>query len=283
MIYTVKKNIANKNNYGGKRSVSSIKYIVVHFTANDGDTDEANGNYFKNNVVKTSAHYFIDGDSVTQSVPDGYIAYAVGGGKYSDCYTTGGGKLYGIATNSNTLNFELCDTKRDGKIMATEKTLDNAAEFISKKMKEYNVDIDHVIRHFDVNGKHCPAYFMVQKEWDKFKDRILEKSIRFKKPSSTWVRNVQKKLGATVDGIPGPETLSKTIKLSKWTNAKHPVVVQVQNRLNSLGYTCGKADGIYGDKTEAAVKKLQKAAKITPAEGWLGKGQVTWEVLLGLK
>ncbi len=283
MTYTVKKNIANKNNYGGKRSVSSIKYIVVHFTANDGDTDEANGNYFKNNVVKTSAHYFIDDDSVTQSVPDGYIAYAVGGGKYSDCYTTGGGKLYGIATNSNTLNFELCDTKRDGKIMATEKTLDNAAEFISKKMKEYNVDIDHVIRHFDVNGKHCPAYFMVQKEWDKFKDRILEKSIRFKKPSSTWVRNVQKKLGATVDGIPGPETLSKTIKLSKWTNAKHPVVVQVQNRLNSLGYTCGKADGIYGDKTEAAVKKLQKAAKITPAEGWLGKGQVTWEVLLGLK
>ncbi len=283
MTYTVKKNIANKNNYGGKRSVSSIKYIVVHFTANDGDTDEANGNYFENNVVKTSAHYFIDDDSVTQSVPDGYIAYAVGGGKYSDCYTTGGGKLYGIATNSNTLNFELCDTKRDGKIMATEKTLDNAAEFISKKMKEYNVDIDHVIRHFDVNGKHCPAYFMVQKEWDKFKDRILEKSIRFKKPSSTWVRNVQKKLGATVDGIPGPETLSKTIKLSKWTNAKHPVVVQVQNRLNSLGYTCGKADGIYGDKTEAAVKKLQKAAKITPAEGWLGKGQVTWEVLLGLK
>lgn len=283
MTYTVKKNIANKNNYGGKRSVSSIKYIVVHFTANDGDTDEANGNYFKNNVVKTSAHYFIDDDSVTQSVPDGYIAYAVGGGKYSDCYTTGGGKLYGIATNSNTLNFELCDTKRDGKIMATEKTLDNAAEFISKKMKEYNVDIDHVIRHFDVNGKHCPAYFMVQKEWDKFKDRILEKSIRFKKPSSTWVRNVQKKLGATVDGIPGPETLSKTIKLSKWTNAKHPVVVQIQNRLNSLGYTCGKADGIYGDKTEAAVKKLQKAAKITPAEGWLGKGQVTWEVLLGLK
>ncbi|MBS4932957.1 MAG: N-acetylmuramoyl-L-alanine amidase [Clostridiales bacterium] len=282
MIYTVKKNIANKNNYGGKRSVSSIKYIVVHFTANDGDTDEANGNYFKNNVVKTSAHYFIDDDSVTQSVPDGYIAYAVGGGKYSDCYTTGGGKLYGIATNSNTLNFELCDTKRDGKIMATEKTLDNAAEFISKKMKEYNVDIDHVIRHFDVNGKHCPAYFMVQKEWDKFKDRILEKSIRFKKPSSTWVRNVQKKLGATVDGIPGPETLSKTIKLSKWTNAKHPVVVQVQNRLNSLGYTCGKADGIYGDKTEAAVKKLQKDIGIKE-EGWIGKGQTTWKVLLGLK
>ena len=28
---------ANPKNYGGKRSLSSIKYIVIHYTANDGD------------------------------------------------------------------------------------------------------------------------------------------------------------------------------------------------------------------------------------------------------
>lgn len=50
---------ANPKNYGGKRSLSSIKYIVIHYTVNDGDTDEANAKYFHNNVVKASAHYFV--------------------------------------------------------------------------------------------------------------------------------------------------------------------------------------------------------------------------------
>lgn len=172
MSYVMKTNLANPKNYGGKRSTSKIKYIVYHFTANDGDTDESNSNYFKNNVVNASAHYFVDDDSVTQSVPDNYVAWSVGGNKYSDCDKTGGGKLYRIATNDNTISIEMCDTKRDGKIAATEATLENAASLGKKLMKKYNIDVDHVIRHFDVNGKHCPSYFMKDSEWKKFKKRL---------------------------------------------------------------------------------------------------------------
>ena len=73
----IKVNLANPANYGGKRS--KIEYIVMHYTANDGDSDEGNGNYFHNNVVNASAHYFVDGDSITQSVPDNYVAWSVGG------------------------------------------------------------------------------------------------------------------------------------------------------------------------------------------------------------
>lgn len=69
----------------------------MHFTANDGDHDEGNANYFANNVVKTSAHYFLDDDSVTQSVPDDYMAYSVGGAKYRDCAQTGGSTFTLIA------------------------------------------------------------------------------------------------------------------------------------------------------------------------------------------
>ena len=65
MAYTFKTNIANKRNYGGKRNTSAIKYIVIHYTGNDGDSDEANARYFKNNIVKASAHYFVDDDSVS--------------------------------------------------------------------------------------------------------------------------------------------------------------------------------------------------------------------------
>ena len=75
------------------RKTSAIKYIVIHYTANDGDTDEGNGKYFHNSIVKASAHYFVDSDSVTQSVPDDYTAYSVGGSKYGNCKTTGAGSF----------------------------------------------------------------------------------------------------------------------------------------------------------------------------------------------
>ena len=172
MGYVMKKKPARKENYGGTRSIAAIKYIVIHFTGNDGDSDEANAKYFHDRIVKASAHYFVDGNSVTQSVSDNCIAYSVGGKKWSDCSKTGGGKLYGIAKNANTLNIELCDSKKDGKIMATEATLANAAELCKKLMKKYGIDVNHVIRHFDVNGKHCPAYFMNETEWTKFKKRL---------------------------------------------------------------------------------------------------------------
>lgn len=172
MSYVLKTNLSNRANYGSTRSASSIKWLVFHYTANDGDTDEANGKYFAGNVVKASAHYFVDDNSVTQSVPDLYAAYAVGGKKWNDCWKTGGGKLYGKVTNKNSISIELCDPKRDGKIQPSEATLTNAVELGKKLMKKYNIDLDHVIRHFDVNGKHCPAYFMDEKEWNKFKARL---------------------------------------------------------------------------------------------------------------
>ena len=47
MTYIVKTNYADKSNYGSYRNVSKIKYIVWHYTANDGDSDESNARYFK--------------------------------------------------------------------------------------------------------------------------------------------------------------------------------------------------------------------------------------------
>lgn len=170
----IKTNLANRQNYGGVRSASDIKYIIIHYTANDGDTDEGNGNYFANNVVKASAHYFVDDDSVTLSVPELCIAWSVGGTKWKDTATTGGGKMYGQITNANSLSVEMCDTLRNGTIKATEQTMANTAMLVKDLMKKYNIDIDHVYRHFDVNGKHCPAYFMNQTAWDGFKARLKE-------------------------------------------------------------------------------------------------------------
>ena len=160
-----KVNIANPSNYGGTRTLSSIKYIVIHYTANDGDTDEGNGNYFKNNVVGTSAHYFVDGDSVTLSVPENHIAWSVGGKKYAN---TTGGSFYGICTNANSISVELCDGIPD----FSEATLMTAAKLVHELMNKYGIPLERVIRHYDVTGKPCPKPFLDDAKWQNFKKRL---------------------------------------------------------------------------------------------------------------
>jgi len=153
--------LAMRSNFGESRKTDSIKYIAIHYTANNGDTAKANANYFQIHEVLASSHYFVDDDNIVQSVPDNFVAWSVGGKKYNN----DGGRLYNIAYNSNTLNIELCDTKKDEEIKATSKTIENALCFVRQKMNEYNIDKDHVIRHYDVNGKECPAYWLDDDLW----------------------------------------------------------------------------------------------------------------------
>lgn len=151
----IKTALANKSNYGGSRPTANIKYLVIHYTANDGDTDENNGNYFKNNVVKSSAHYFVDDDSVTQTVPDNYIAYHCGATSYKHSY----------CRNANSIGIEICDDIKNGVIYPSAKTIQNVLELTEYLMKKYNIPKANVIRHYDVTGKLCPAYWVDNNKW----------------------------------------------------------------------------------------------------------------------
>lgn len=172
MGFTIKTNYAHKSNYGSYRDPSTIKYIVWHYTANDGDTDESNAKYFKTANRKASAHCFVDDDSVTISVPYTYVAWSVGGNRYSNYKTTGGASLYRVATNNNTINIELCDTVKNGKYDVSARTLENAIQLTKDLMKKYNIPVSNVIRHFDVTGKSCPAYYVDNNKWNQVKQRL---------------------------------------------------------------------------------------------------------------
>ena len=203
-MVNIKVKTANRSNYGGKRSTADIKYIVIHYTANDGDTDEGNGNYFANNIVGASAHYFVDDDSITRSVPDDYIAWAVGGSKYK--YTKGG-TFYGKCTNANSISIEFCDTKKNGVYDFTEDTVKNAADLVKLLMEKYTVPVERVIRHYDVTGKVCPKPFVDdEKAWKEFKERLVDNmEKRYNKISELpqWAKPTIQKLvdsGKIADG-----------------------------------------------------------------------------------
>lgn len=149
ILSNIKEYLANRKNYGSSRSLKDIKYIVIHYTANDGDTDENNGKYFRNNVVKSSAHYFVDDDSITQSVPDNYVAWHCGATKYR----------HPSCRNSNSIGIEICDDIRNGVIYPSAKTIANVIELTEYLMNKYSIPKANVIRHYDVTGKLCPAYW----------------------------------------------------------------------------------------------------------------------------
>jgi peptidoglycan hydrolase-like protein with peptidoglycan-binding domain len=97
-----------------------------------------------------------------------------------------------------------------------------------------------------------------------------------------FIRDVQKACGASVDGIAGPETISKTVTISAQKNRTHAVVKPVQKRLAALGYTMvGEADGIAGAKFTAAVTEFQADNKCW-IDGEITAKNKTWKLLLGV-
>lgn len=290
MSYIFKINIANKQNYGGARALNTIRYLVFHYTGNDGDSDESNGKYFHNHIVKASAHYFVDDDSVTQSVPDNYIAYSVGGKCQSSHHP-----LYKVCTNSNSISIEMCDCFKNGVVEITDKTIENAIELGKMLMKKYNIPIDRVIRHYDVNGKACPNCngLLNNANWNAFKSRLngapVTNTVHNSKPSETsskpssydqWVADLQAELnrqyntGLAVDGLKGPKTLAACPLVKK--GARGNITRLIQRRLNSVGFHLS-TDGIFGSGTYNAVNVFQKNRGLYQ-DGKVGKK--TWNWLL---
>ena len=101
-------------------------------------------------------------------------------------------------------------------------------------------------------------------------------------PLKEFVRDIQITCGAAADGIPGAETLSKTVTLSQYVNATHPAVKAVQQRLLVLGYQeVGEADGEAGPKFASAVAHFQQDNGCTPT-GMMEEWGKTWQKLLGM-
>jgi mannosyl-glycoprotein endo-beta-N-acetylglucosaminidase len=60
-------------------------------------------------------------------------------------------------------------------------------------------------------------------------------------------------------------------------SSKGKAVTQLQRRLNELGFACGKVDGIFGARTDAAVRDFQSKRGLEP-DGIVGPK--TWTALL---
>lgn len=94
------------------------------------------------------------------------------------------------------------------------------------------------------------------------------------------VREFQRQRGITVDGVVGSETFRR-LEEARWRlgdrvlsyAAAHPTVgedvLALQQRLNALGFSCGREDGHLGPQTDHAIREFQRNTGIR-ADGVCG-------------
>lgn len=145
----------------------TIKYLAIHYTAG-GSSAPGRAKSMKNSWEKAkraSADFGCDDRDMVQFNPDprNYRCWSVGDKKnpYS-----GGGQLYKIATNTNTISIEICSSLKPGASASrtnhegwyfTEAVLNNAVKLAKILMKKYNIPLERVVRHYDISGKVCPG------------------------------------------------------------------------------------------------------------------------------
>ena len=166
----IKELLAHASNYSKGRH-TAIKYLVLHYTANNGDTAFSNCKYFSGANRNASAHYFVDEKGVYRSVRDMNVAWHCGsmnGYKHKYC------------RNTNSIGIEMCSRiDSNGKFYIKEKTIANAIELTKFLMEKYDIPVENVIRHYDVTGKMCPKPFVEdEKLWLDFKARLEEEELK---------------------------------------------------------------------------------------------------------
>lgn len=223
----IQRKISNYN--FSSRNGNSIKYIVLHYTGNKGDTAKNNVDYFYRANRNASAHYFVDDNEIWQCVEESNSAWAVGDGK----------GVYEI-TNRNSLSIEMC-CDENGNI--SEKTETNTLELVKYKQKQYGIPNSNVVRHYDASRKVCPNWSADNwKRWSNFKAKLS---------GETKVENV------VVATSPVTETKSNVEKAKEYVGDR---CKELQEKLIKCGYNCGGygADGKFGQGTYNSLVQFQK-------------------------
>ena len=162
------KQTTNKKQYSSqRRSLDSIKWIVIHYTGNysKGANAEAHYRYLNNATRYGSAHFYVDDKEIIQTIGDSYTAWSVGDNQ-------GHGRYLNGCNNSNSISIEFCVNSDSNQDL----TYKNVLELTKNLMKKFNIPADKVCRHYDVSKKDCPHNFRANnwQMWWKFKEQIKE-------------------------------------------------------------------------------------------------------------
>lgn len=170
-----------------------IEYIVIHYTAGTTSKkgkakDQAIDFNNRTGKERASADFIVDDEEIVQYNDDilNKFTWHCEGAKEE---SVAGGKFYNICTNENSIGIEICSTNKDGNYKVpndpgfyfTDAVLKLTINLVKNLMLTYNIDTDHVIRHYDVTGQKCPGVIGWNEDsgdvskWSEFKKSIVIK------------------------------------------------------------------------------------------------------------
>lgn len=163
---TITDSLIPKNKYNRPGTKSTPKRICVHYTGDCGATAEQLSKYWQNVVAGvfkdkpwswTSAQYIVGlNGEVIRCIPDNEIAYAAAN------------------QNADTIHIEVCYKRQSGEF--EEKSIVALGELVRSLMKKYAIPAGKVVRHYDLTGKLCPAYYVDEARWNTLHERITSAS-----------------------------------------------------------------------------------------------------------
>ncbi|SBV94470.1 hypothetical protein KL86CLO1_10518 [uncultured Eubacteriales bacterium] len=186
------------DNYQGKRT-QTVEYLVIHYVGALGDAQQNAWYYHNTPGIGASAHYFVghaeDGADIWGSVPEDCVA--------SHCGRTDNKYKHPTCRNANSIGIEMCcHQRKDGTWYFDQETIDRTVELARDIMARYGIDVDHVLRHYDVTGKICPAPFVNDASaWENFKERLVEDDMT-KEEVQAMIDAAKPKVYTTLDEIP---------------------------------------------------------------------------------
>lgn len=195
MSYKIIDAISNRNvpKWGNTK-----RYIAIHYLGVVGQNHELA-------FDGTGAHFYIYWDgTIYQRCSLDAIVWAVGtGGIYVQKHPE--------ARNANTISIELCckcdgnsQSAEDKKWYFTEETQLAAVWLVQKLMKELDIPIENVLRHYDIVNKTCPAPYVHNNKyktswtWEEFKARVsgaAAEEEKYYRVRSSW-ENEKSQIGA---------------------------------------------------------------------------------------
>lgn len=149
-----------------RSGVNKPRFIVIHETDNTNKGAGAQNHYlyFNGGNRGASAHYFIDDKEIIQTVEHNVKSWH-NGKKYKPTSQLNNPEC----NNSNSIGVEIC-VNSDGDY---NKARANAIWLTKRLMRELNIPVDRVIRHYDSCRKHCPRKMIDNpKLWVDFKQAL---------------------------------------------------------------------------------------------------------------
>ncbi len=222
-------------NYNKYTDYNNVEYIVIHDTGNPKPGADAMAHYqfFAGGNREASAHYFVDDKQVVQIIDDSEGSWHCGI-KYKTPATP--------ISNHNSLGIEMCINPDGNYNKAMTNTIDLAAYLLWK----YNLDIDHLVRHYDAGTKVCPLTMADNNwaRWWEFKAAVKAKLGTYngqfsgeESGSTTWYNNP----------IQGSSTMSADTMVAFLMKNNTGITKAYAQQVANAYLTIGSYYGIRGD------------------------------------